>query len=300
MTSTIPDTTVAEFLADRSLGLSLLNLGDPIIHRNGLPYKEYYSLTYPGLTKQVHFVNPRPVAGNKDAIITAQMRFQIVPKNIGPGQNISMGVLKTNNPLWIRALDDAREDEIAESGRASILIASEMVEATKSAGQKMADQILANLDGTANALIREHKKQINAQDVEIAKLKAKLREMQASAEVDEITKPSPVPVNVRSAKPPTSKPAPAMPVTTQTFDDIEEDPDVDLEAMAGSALLDETEDEVTADEPIDVDVLKAQLAAEQAKRDKFLKESAPEDNSDDDAMVTEMRNKKAAAKPKRK
>lgn len=217
MTATVPDTVVAEYLADKSLGLSILNLGDPTIHRSGLEFKEYYSLTYPGLTKQVHFVNPHPVAGNKDAIITVSMAFQIVPKSIGKGQNISLGVLRTNNPLWIKVLDDLRDNEIAESGVASVLTASEMLEATKSASQRMADEMMEGVNSTSNALIKEHKKQILSQEQEIAKLKAQVRRLAGEAADNLITKPSPV--------------------------DIEVDPDVDLDAVGGSDLAGD-EDEV--------------------------------------------------------
>jgi len=177
MTATIPDTVVAAYLADPSNGLSLLSIGDPFIHRSGLPTREYYSLTYPGLTKQVHFVNPRPVNGSKDTIITAQMRFMIVPKTIAPGHNISLGVLRTNNPLWIRALDDSREAEINEAGFASILNAEEMVEATKSQAQRMADKIVGDVSATLNPLIRQQKQQLADQERELARLRLQVAKL---------------------------------------------------------------------------------------------------------------------------
>ena len=208
MTATIPDHVVAEFLADPTNGLSLLSIGDPFIHRSGLPTREYYSLTYPGLTKQVHFVNPRPVNGSKDTIITAQMRFMIVPKTIAPGHNISLGVLRTNNPLWIRALDDSRDAEIAEAGFASILNAEEMVEATKSQAQRMADRIVDETTATLNPLIREQKSRITAQEAELSRLRAVVAKLTADKAM---TTPS---------------------------DEV--DADVDLEAMASGAALGDT------------------------------------------------------------
>jgi len=220
MTATIPDNVVADYLADPSNGLSLLSIGDPLIHRSGLPTKEYYCLTYPGLTKQVHFVNPKPVAGNKDAIITAQMRFSTVPKNIGPGQNVALGVLRTNNPLWIKAIEDSRAAEMAESGICSILVASEMVEATKSHAQRLADRIVDDTTATLNPLIREQKSRLSAQEAELNRLRAIVAKLQGDRAV---TTPS---------------------------EDLDIDKDVDLEAMAsGDALGDATaepSDEATA------------------------------------------------------
>jgi hypothetical protein len=220
MTATIPDNVVAEYLADPSNGLSLLSIGDPMIHRSGLPTKEYYCLTYPGLTKQVHFVNPKPVSGNKDAIITAQMRFSTVPKNIGLGQHVALGVLRTNNPLWIKAIDDSRDAELAEGGVCSILIAEEMVEATKSHAQRMADRIVDETTSTLNPLIREQKSRITAQEQELNRLRAIVAKLSADKAV---TTPS---------------------------EDLAVDPDVDLDSMAsGDALGDATaepSDEATA------------------------------------------------------
>lgn len=220
MTATIPDNVVAEYLADPSNGLSLLSMGDPMIHRPGLPIKEYYCLTYPGLTKQVHFVNPKPVSGNKDAIITVQMRFSTVPKTIAPGQNVSLGVLRTNNPLWIKAINDSRDAEIAEGGVASILVAEEMVEATKSHAQRMADRIIDETTSTLNPLIREQKSRLNAQEAELNRLRAIVAKLSADKAV---TTPS---------------------------DELAVDPDIDLDAMAsGDALGDATAeptDEATA------------------------------------------------------
>jgi hypothetical protein len=209
MTATIPDTVVADYLANPSYGLSILSLVDPMIHGRSLPMREYYSLTYPGLTKQVHFVNPKPTPQGKDSIITAQMRFMTVPKTIAPGHNVSLGVLRTNNPLWIKALDDSREAEIAEGGVASILIAEEMVEATKTQAQRMADKIVGDVSATLNPLIRQQKQQLAAQETELSRLRTMVAKLSGDKTAN-----------------------------------IAVDPDVDLDAMSSGDALGEAGDAV--------------------------------------------------------
>lgn len=182
MYSTVPHQLVSKFIADPDCPLSIVNLGDAMLDWKG-PEKSYYVLNFPSFSQTIHLSNP-DAPTDKNAVISVTTTFREQVKSLGDGSVVKMGVLRTNNPILISAIEAKRKQEFADTGIHSILDTAEMLEQTQSVVSKAVEQAVAKALGEKNELIGAHVAKANKLEQENAKLRALLAAQSSTAEPD--------------------------------------------------------------------------------------------------------------------